>query len=282
MAFIFKKINDIVGGYEYCLGNKSIEITIVHMRSRDAARLEQVNSSVDVQDEECFRRNFNEELKKLKEKYKKKSSKAIQNYPVETENYYERVPSPNIDQEVDGTENDNNDGIFGPVLDLEVDGTPISVPLSSETLPDQRFRISIETPKKKSTVISDDLKLKLFHDYISICPDPALSKRNKTGVIKAITDQYRILRDVVIEHEGEQKPWKFWLPSDKTVADIFYKRGFKNQIKNGVVANETGLLKIIWNVVGEGVGSSNCQSVKDELMKEACKIREGMVEESTH
>ena len=77
----------------------------------------------------------------------------------------------------------------------------------------------------------------------------------------------RMLNCKEVEFRGEDKCWKEWL-KDATVVDLFYRKGFKKQgMKGAFKANETGLLKIIRDVVGDPP-QYECKVVRQELLTE--------------
>ena len=107
----------------------------------------------------------------------------------------------------------------------------------------------------------------LFDDWISLTTDPALAKQGKEGLLTALKEMYQEIREKEVEFRGEVKCWKEWL-KDATVVDLFHRKGFKKQgMKGAFKANETGLLKIIRDVVGDPP-QYECKVVRQELLTE--------------
>ena len=107
----------------------------------------------------------------------------------------------------------------------------------------------------------------LFDDWISLTTDPALAKQGKEGLLTALKEMYQEIREKEVEFRGEVKCWKEWLKI-ATVVDLFYRKGFKKQgMKGAFKANETGLLKIIRDVVGDPP-QYECKVVRQELLTE--------------
>ena len=250
---VFFQIAKETNSYKYCCGNKSIADQVLRWITVDRIKTAKRKASSKVVSLTEISNTYRSELDRLK------TTTEIIGTSKVAKTELPQIPS---QEEMDFHEHQTE-------LQIEVDGK--NVPLPDSVLSGgSKIIVKVETPTKKSMVISDELKLKLFVDVLNDCPDPVLSKRGKTGTQTALKQQYQYIREKEVDHNGEIVPWKF-LIKDVMFVEIFYRKGFKSQWKeSGIVPNRTGLLRIIQNVVGDPP-EFDCKSVIDELLSEAKK-----------